>query len=297
MAEEWEEAGSVLPGDFRMLVAQELTALRLTPIRWHADGVDCQDADGEDRYLGLANLYRRAKGTEREEWPGLIQHFFGIMQQATSEGPEMPRDLAEVRDRLRVRVGKPFQQQAKMAVWQYTIPGTELAYNLVIDSDQYMMYVTEEMMTNATEPPETWLRCGLDNLFRATPEGWLNEMHAESGIQGGHSNDSYDAARVLLLDRITASPPGGWLVAIPARDWLFALPVSVEKLSSIGLLKLLAEKSFGEDAYPVSDLVYWIREGVWEVMPIELTEEGAKISPSDRFIDMLNKLEPEDQQA
>ena len=110
---------------------------------------------------------------------------------------------------------------------------------------------------------------------------------------GGHANDSYDAARALVLDAIAPPEAGagaGWLGAVPARDWLFCLRVTAESLPSVPLLKIVAEKSHAEDAYPISDEVYWVRGGAWEVFPIVLSEEGAQVTPSEAFFEALNAL-------
>ena len=63
--------------------------------------------------------------------------------------------------------------------------------------------------------------------------------------------------------------------------------MTAESLPGVPLLKVLAEKSFAEDAYPISDEVFWVRGGVWERFPITLTDERADVSPSDAFLAAL----------
>ncbi len=284
----------MLPGGFRAAVARELQAHDLTPKAWHAAGVDCLTPAGESRYVGLANLYRRAKAVPRDEWPGMIQHFFRVLIDSTSADNLPPESLAVLRDRLRVRVGTPFDLADAARPWQQLLPGTPLAVNLVIDSAEFMTYVTDGMMAAAGETPDHWLAVGLANLRDATPDDWLGVFHAETGMLGGHAGDSYDAARALVLEQLGDPSPAGWLVAIPARDWLFALPVTPESLPGVPLLKVLAEKSFAEDAYPISDEVFWVRGGVWERFPITLTDERADVSPSDEFLAAVRAMTPGD---
>ncbi len=288
----------MLPGGFRAAVARELQAHGLTPTNWHAAGVDCVAADGGTRYVGLANLYRRAKSVAREEWPGMVRHFLGVLVASTSAENAPPESLEAVRGRVRVRVGTPFDLAEAAKPWQRLLPGTPLAMNLVIDSDEYMTYVTVGMMDASEDTPDAWLAVGLANLRDATPDDWLGTFHEETGMRGGNAGDSYDAARALVLEDLGEGSPAGWLVAIPARDWLFALPVTPESLPGVPLLKVLAEKSFSEDAYPISDEVFWVRAGVWERFPITLTDERADVSPSDAFLAALQELggaEPGDQ--
>jgi len=280
----------MLPGGFRAAVARELAANGLTPTAWHAAGVECVTADGGTRYVGLGNLYRRAKAAPREDWAEMVRHFLGVLVASTAADDLVPESLEAVRDRLRVRVGTPFDLAESAKPWQRPLPGTPLAINLVIDSDEYMTYVTQGMMDASPDAEDDWLEVGLANLREATPADWLETFHAESGMLGGHAGDSYDAARALVLEDLGDDSPAGWLVAVPARDWLFALPVTAASLPGVPLLKVLAEKSFAEDAYPISDEVFWVRGGVWERLPITLTDERADVTPSDAFLAALQDL-------
>ena len=280
----------MLPGGFRAAVARELLAHGLTPKAWHAAGVDCVSAAGESSYLGLANLYRRAKSAGREEWPAMIRHFLGVLATSTSAENAPPESLDAVRGRVRVRLGVPFNVTEPAKPWQRLLPGTPLAVNLVIDSDEYMTYVTQGMVEASGDSADAWLAVGVANLRDATPDDWLGTFHEETGMLGGHAGDSYDAARALVLEEFGEPSPAGWLVAVPARDWLFALPVTAASLPGVPLLKVLAEKSFAEDAYPISDEVFWVRGGVWERLPITLTDERADVTPSDAFLAALQGL-------
>ncbi len=107
----------MLPGGFRAAVARELQAHDLTPKAWHAAGVDCHTPAGESRYVGLANLYRRAKSVPRDEWPGMIRHFMRVLIDSTSADDLPPESLAVLRDRLRVRVGTPFDLADAARPW------------------------------------------------------------------------------------------------------------------------------------------------------------------------------------
>lgn len=280
----------MLPGGFRAAVARELQARDLTPKAWHAAGVDCTTAAGESRYLGLANLYRRAKSAGREEWPAMIRHFLGVLEASTDPANAPPESLDAVRGRVRVRLGVPFALGEPAKPWQRLLPGTPLAVNLVVDSDEYMTYVTQGMVEASGDTADDWLAVGVANLRDATPDDWLETFHAESGMLGGHAGDSYDAARALVLEELGEPSPAGWLVTVPARDWLFALPVTRASLQGVPLLKILAEKSYAEDAYPICDEVFWVRGGVWERLPITLTDGRADVTPSDDFLAALQEL-------
>ncbi|OWK43485.1 hypothetical protein [Fimbriiglobus ruber] len=275
-------SGSTLPGGFRMAVAKELNALGFAVTKWHEAGLDCTSAQGKSHALGLTNLYRRAKNADRGVWPELIRDFLKVIVSSRDNDIRVPDDLAEVADRLIVRIGAPFPAGGT-APWFQPLPGTDLVTSLVIDSEQYMTYVTRDMIEKSTRPPGEWLDRALENLRAAAPSTWLRELHAESGVLVGHANDSYDAARALVLGDLRDPGPGGWLVAVPARDWLFALPVSPAKVAYFHLLKILAEKNHAREPYPISNKVYWVRGRQWQILSIEIEGGTVRLSPSPEF--------------
>jgi hypothetical protein len=279
---------SPLPGGFRAAVGRELAALGFTVTKWYDDGLDCtRPGEGDDakRYVGLSNLYRKAKAADRADWPALIKDFLHVVMLTAEGGAPIPDDLAAAADRLLVRLGKPFATDK--APWSKRLPGTDLVLNLVIDAEKFMTYVTPDLMAKSDRPPGEWLDVALENLRRSTPDDWLADLGDDTGVLYGHCNDSYDAARAVILSEIRDPGPGGWLVAVPARDWLFAMPVTVDNAPRFHLLKVLAEKNHGKEPYPISDEVFWVRGRKWEAFKIELTEESVNVYPSEEFLTAL----------
>src|SRR5688500_17080919 len=136
------DAPAELTEEFRVAVARELRAMGYSVTRWDPEGFDCVSADGETRTVGLANLWRRARRGDPADWPEAIRDFLGVVALDGDDAIEAPESLDEVADRLLVRIGPPFDTSSEVAPWQKRLPGTDLALNLVIDADKYMMYVT-----------------------------------------------------------------------------------------------------------------------------------------------------------
>jgi hypothetical protein len=286
MSDEIAEPESDLPQEFRDLVSQALTDLGFTIQSWQSDGLECTDEAGENRSLGLSNLYRRVRAADPSEHEEIVRGFLQVLRQTETLPEAMPESLAEVSDRLLPRLGQSFPE-GTITPWSQELIGTDLVVNLVIDSDQYMRYVPDDLIDKSGQDADDWLNLSFKNLKERTPEDWLSVVHEESGVLCGHCNDSYDAARAIIMHQLAETGSFGWLLCVPTRDLVFALPVVKENLQSFHVLKLLAENHFNEDPYPISDKVYWVRGLVWEEFIVELDEEGARVYPSDEFIELL----------
>ena len=98
--------------DAAAAVAARLQTDGYTLVGWEQNGVNVRPpAGGAEQYIGLANLYRRAKHAEPAEWPELIGSFLDRLAKAVA-APDIPHDLTTIADRLRPRLGRPFDRTA-----------------------------------------------------------------------------------------------------------------------------------------------------------------------------------------
>src|SRR5262245_37768462 len=120
-----DEPVGPLAEDFRETVKNQMAGLGFTVTKWYEDGLglDCQNADGETRYLGFSNLYRKCLDADREQWPTIINDFLDVIVLTTAKKDvQMPDDLASAADRLLVRIGKPFEIKDGKGPWQKKLP-------------------------------------------------------------------------------------------------------------------------------------------------------------------------------
>jgi hypothetical protein len=277
-----------------MAFREALTALNWKPERWMGDAVACMDSHGEEHVVGLENLFRRARREEREQWPGLIQDFLSHIRDAETAGEEN-RDLDSVAERLLVRFGLPFTSLPnQLKVWSRQLEGTNLGINLVIDQPDTMVYVTEEMVANSSRPGDEWYQHALANLRERTPADCLEIVHEDSGLRLCSVGDAYDSSRALVLDKLLPDAQEmGVFTAVPSRDELLVLPVSMQSLPHVHLLKMLAAKSFKSAPYAISDEVYWVHGETWRVFPIEIHKEEVAVKPPREFLDLLGRSRPD----
>lgn len=279
------------PFAFRAVVVRELEAIGLGIREWRAGGVEVESADGGEQFLGLANLFRRVTTNPPEAADELVRDFFQNLAAGHPAGiaEQMPESLAAAADQVFTRVGRPFDD-TEAAPWSMPVPGAEeLAVSLVIDYPTMMVYASKEMVGRSATPAGDWVVKGLENLMARTPENWLQKVQEDEGIYCGHAEDSYDAARALILCELTDSDELGWLVTIPARDWLFARKVEPDGLPYFFVLKLIARNVVAEQPYPISDEVYWVRPGkAWERFRIDIEGDKVTVYPPVEFAEALN---------
>jgi hypothetical protein len=284
------------PFEFRALVVRQLEAHGLALKEWRDDGLEVERPDGQQQYVGLANLYRRVITHPAEMSERLVEEFFRNAHIAETEQlSQIPDKIEDAADQLRARVGRPYGD-ADHAPWWMPLDGADdLAVSLVLDFPTMMAFVTRPMADASDTPMEEWVHRGIENLKANAPDGWLRLAHADEGIYVSHENDSYDAARALILCDATEADALGWMVSIPARDWLFARKVDEAGLQFFHLLKIVAMRCHAEQPYPISDEVYWVRPGNrWTRFPINIVENQVTITPPQEFIDALG-LEMEDE--
>src|SRR5262249_50719495 len=85
----------------------------------------------------------------------------------------------------------------------------------------------------------------------------------------------------------------GYFVALPGRDEMLVLPVTSTSLPQVHLLKVLAEKNFKNAPYPISDDVFWIRDGVWRLFPMSVKNEQVTVTPPQEFLELLKRFMPD----
>lgn len=281
------------PADFRATVTEQLTAVGLTVTGWEEAGVNVSTgAGGEPQYIGLANIYRRARATDPAEQAAMIRAFLDH-RAALLKAPPLPDDLSTILERLRPRLGKPCDRTDKTPPWGIPLPGTGLEINLVVDCPHGMVYVTGSMLSRSRKKAEDLLDDALENLRTATPADYFERASDELDIYIGHAGDGYDAARALLIEELMPDSPAGFWVAIPSREELAVWPVSFPALARVHVMKMFADENFREHAYPVSDEVFWVWRGTWYRFGIALDGEELVIDAPEPFGEALQELEGE----
>jgi hypothetical protein len=282
------------PGTFLQAFREALAGINWQITRWLGDAVECRDAEGEQQTVGLENLFRRARQAPRQEWPALIADFLNNVNEVDRD--DLPKELAAVAERILPRLSQPLLaglEEAKRP-WAQPLGDTGLCVHLVIDYPKCMSYVSEELIAESGRPGADWLEQARTNLRARTPADCIEAIDEDSGIRICAVGDAYDAARALLLDDLLPeSAAAGCFVAPLSRDRLFVLPVTLPALRFVHLLKVLAEKNYKTTPYVISDEVFWVHQGTWRLLPIELGGQQVNVVPPAELVEVLNLLASE----
>ncbi|MFO0863649.1 MAG: hypothetical protein U0744_03140 [Gemmataceae bacterium] len=286
------------PTPFLRRLRETAEAMGLVIRKWKGDSLEVGRPGEEPMTMFLGNLHARVKNAENDEHEReIITGFFNTLAQRD----EIPDDLDECRKQIMPRVGKPFQlNDPDAAPWHQKLGDTGLVLNLVVDFPDKMAYVRSETLEKTNRPIDEWIELGLVNLEKRTPEEWHRCIHEESGICIATCEDAFDAARCLILERLLPGEKHGFLTAVVGRDCMFFMPVRMDKLGQIHLLKVVAEKNIGTTPYPISDKVYWVHDEQWLELPIELQEDGnVVVRPPQQFVEALELADgpPEEDEA
>ena len=280
------------PGTFMLALREAIGKLGWQAQMWKGTSVECIDADGAPREIGLENLYRRLRREPRESWPEQIAELLGSVP---AEATVLPADLHQVAEQILVRLGPPVSgQNAEADVWSRPLVEDHLSALLVIDYPSSMSYVTEKMIASSGQDSTYWYERALANLQAKSAANCFTPVHDESGLLQVHVADAYDSSRTLLLDvLLPGHDENGFYVIVPSRDHCFVLPVTPETLMLAPWLRTIATKMCKDMPYPISPELFWVRDGFWHHFAIERAGEQVLVKPPAAFIEVMARLRPD----
>ena len=284
------EADAV-PDTFAAAVRQAATEVGWRFESEDPGGLVFVDGGGTQQSIGLPKFYRRFKDHDPSEWPARVAEYLrtiiGITQRQSND------DLNAQAEHVLVRLGRPYPKVPELSVWSRPFPETELEIMLVIEEGASLHFVREEMVRASGCSGDEWYALGLENLRKRTPPGSLKVLEPQSGLMGCCVGDSHDGSRALLLDSLLSEPaPHGVLASIPRRDALLVLPLTRKALSqqSLALLKVITQSQHDEASHPLSTNIFWVKDGIWRVFEIEVSQDGVKGSHPEEMTDTLQSL-------
>jgi len=203
-------------------LAEATARARSTTCTYDADAFAVRCEDGNITYLSnFWDEYQRAPKKERkavvERWANMVL-----------EPPGVPETLEEARGNLLPRVKSRFDhyyltllgelEGKELPRSDLVMVGEGLAADVVYDLPDAMMSLNAGQAEAWGTTPEVLLEVAVGNL-RTRPAEPFTEV--APGVFAGQVLDSYDAARLLLVDDIAALPlTGAPVVLVPIRDYL-----------------------------------------------------------------------------
>ena len=280
------------PGTFMLALREAIGKLGWQAQKWHGTSVECVDAGGSAREIGLENLYRRLRREPREHWPDQLVELLGSVP---ADAIILPDDLNQVAEQILVRLGPPVSgQNAEADVWSRPLVADHLSALLVIDYPNSMSYVTESMIASSGHDGAFWYERALASLHGKSAASCFASVHDESGLLQAQAADAYDSSRALLLDLLLPGhEENGFYVIVPSRDHCFVLPLTPETLTLAPWLRTIAAKMCKDMPYPISPELFWVRGGYWHHFAIKRVGEDTLVNPPSAFIEVMARLRPD----
>lgn len=186
--------------------------------------------EGGEGTLYLDRLYSESTDLDLED-EEIAREYFSRFAGVISEGQEaLAVDAEEDRERVLPRiVQEEWPMEAARQVGSDPIPSLPLGPSglsvvFVLDSEQSVAYLQSEQLQDLGVSPEQALDLAKENLGKSFRAEAIRTVMDESAMSVVKSEDTYDAARLLLIPGALAE--GESLAAlIPDRDTLVLAPV------------------------------------------------------------------------
>lgn len=277
--------------------------------RARGDEIDIVDGgfdysfDGEmNVQLGLHNLSQVCHASDRSDWREIIENHFNTFEHSERERLELEANIGDfnkVRDMIVVRLYPvgflEFKKDDDGHNWmaREDIPG--IISVLAFDLPSCVRSVTREETAAWNRSDDELFRIGLQNTRALQEAVQIDRLDLENAnylhVIGGESFMTATHA-LLLHDKPDLLGTHGAWVAVPHRHMVVVHPI--EDLSSMMVLHQmtgLAAGMYEEGPGSISPCVYWYSDHKeWYMVPVEITEEGLRVSPPEEVVEMLNQL-------
>jgi hypothetical protein len=253
-----------------------------------------------DHQYGLDNLARLCKQNHISEYPQIVAGHFDSMLAGQRFENEFRQNLADfeyVRPYIAVRVyGADYLE----IIQQDDFAGRPLADGLfaaiVYDFPSTVSLAQLSETTPWGKTVDELIALGLENVRKgydfpiipmASGEG------AEREVMFVCETEHIFAANILLdLDRHPGLVgPSGALVIAPSRNAVICYPINdLKVVQAVNFMSGMAANNFAESPGPLSDKLYWYKDGVFTVIPYQFKNDELSVMPPQEFVEMLNSL-------
>ncbi|MGV3617091.1 MAG: hypothetical protein ACO1SV_17325 [Fimbriimonas sp.] len=240
------------------------------------------------RPFSLVSMAQVCNLEPEEEWESSIAQF---LEMAANHVPsEIPTDLETLRPMLKVRLYNP---EALGDAPTVKVPLAEgLVICLAVDLPDTVLTLPRDQARTLGMSSEELFDLGLANV-QSTVQAERSDRELRNGgkIVSLAGDDFFTTSLALALDAYAApEPPHGYLVAVPNRHEVLAVPLESER--SLGVLPALltvARDTFRRGPGSLSPYLYWVRRRRWARIELEESPDGVGIAGPDPFIEEVVK--------
>lgn len=235
-------------------------------------------ADGQVTTLGLYNLAARCAVVSKSACGPLVtDHFDNVL--ATQDDTDalsaaIAQGLEATLPRLRIMLWHPDAVPAHALAGLATRPvAPGLIAVLAWDSELTTGTVTADQLAALGVPLEAvWDRLLENHATDTVRAAWsVGNPGSDAAVPvlTLETGDAYAATHLFRLDVLRDRPPpeGGWLVALPSRSYVLAVPLDEPQPQAVPYLLAVVHEDPGLERRPLSSELYWVHQGVWTHLP------------------------------
>jgi hypothetical protein len=254
--------------------------------------------NSDERTTAVVSLSRACKQHPQTNWAPMIDNFFDTMQKSHLEQAELEKvvdDFEKVKSKIITRVvpaeyANLFKEFP--LIHRQDLPDTVTAvfFNLQYTTTS----AKSEYLSKWGKTAEEVIEIGLENVKNLPGLDVSDQALDKEGhvIKFVASHDQVAPSFALMLD---AKPElvgkYGSLFTVPSVDYLLVYPINdMEVLGVLQKLVYLTMSMFEGEPKPLSQRLFFYRQSKTLEIPVEITAESFKVSPSQEFIDVLNEI-------
>jgi hypothetical protein len=259
-----------------------------------------QQSEFGDNSYGLDNLARLCKQSQLSDYQRIVAGHFDSMlsgQRFEDDFRQHLDDFEYVRPYIAVRVyGADYLE----VIQKDDFAGRPLVDGLfaaiVYDFPSTVSLVKLSEIAPWGKTVDELIALGLENIrqgydFPIIPMG--SGEGADQDVVFICETEHIFAANILLdLDRHPELVGTfGALVIAPNRNAVICYPINnLKVVRAVNFMSGMAANNFAESPGPLSDKLYWYKDGAFTVIPYQFKNDELSVMPPQKFVDMLNTL-------
>lgn len=222
---------------------------------------------GNGATVNLANIYHEHCALPRRERK---EHLNALAQVfAVSQDDKLPEDFDEARPNLRPRIYNrstfafiDLEHRLKGEPNELDIPlyplGSHLYSSLAYDTEHAMRSISNEELDKWGVTYYEALEIACRNLDEAS----MAYTKLGGGFHSAVSGDSYDSARILLVDKVRSMEvEGDHIALVPQRDAMYV--AGSEDVTSLNIMFDLTAQTLADEPRPLSPIPLMLADGEW----------------------------------
>ena len=251
--------------------------------------------DGQRSRVSLHSLRIRAKNIEDKDLPDVLERFVDAVRKSMQEDRRAQEVLDRIRPCLLPRVAFPGHRDGDDDEPAHVelFPGFASTY-LVANEDGETWYLQDHHIADWDVTFEQLYPVAVANLAARTSREMLHPLAGSPvpGVFAYDSGDSFDAARILLLEELLSPlPEHGVVVMVPSQDTLLCAPLhNVEAVGAMNAMLVLGRAMNKGSPSAITDQPFWYDGETWQHIPVVHRRGDVEVKPPDRFMRALEKL-------